>query len=212
VRSVVGFFSYFNDDPANIRNQVEIGGGALMDIGCYPIHASRFVFGPQPERVIGEIDRDPTLRIDRLTSAILDFGSGQAIFTCSTQLVPYQRIHFLDTRGRIEIEIPFNAPERPSHTHFHRRRGRPQQRKHHRRNISHERSIHAARGCFRESRDREPRSSRLARGRYQKYGGHRGGVSLRGVGPVGIAAVSLVKVDSVRTLRRQWHFHNCFQT
>jgi predicted dehydrogenase len=115
LRSVVAFFSYFNVDPANIRNQVEIGGGALMDIGCYPIHASRFVFGRQPERVIGQIDRDPRLRTDRLTSAILDFGSGQAIFTCGTQLVPYQRIHFLGTRGRIEIEIPFNAPnDRPT--------------------------------------------------------------------------------------------------
>lgn len=114
LRSIAGFFSYFNNDPANIRNQVEAGGGALMDIGCYLIHASRYAFGIEPSRVIGLIDRDPDLHIDRLTSGILDFPEGQSIFTCSTQLVPYQRIHFFGTHGRIEIEIPFNAPpDRP---------------------------------------------------------------------------------------------------
>jgi len=110
IRSIVGAFSYFNIDPSNIRNQAECGGGALMDIGCYLIHAARYAFAQEPTRVVASIDRDPQIHTDRLTSAILDFPSGQAIFTCSTQLVPYQRIHFLGTRGRIEIEIPFNAP------------------------------------------------------------------------------------------------------
>jgi len=115
LRSIAGFFSYFNNDPANIRNQVEAGGGALMDIGCYLIHASRYAFGEQPTRVVGLIDRDPMMHIDRLTSAILDFPGGQSIFTCSTQMVPYQRIQFFGTKGRIEIEIPFNAPpDRPT--------------------------------------------------------------------------------------------------
>jgi predicted dehydrogenase len=115
LRSVVGFFSYFNINPANIRNQTEAGGGALMDIGCYLIHASRYAFAAEPTRVVARIDRDPKMHTDRLTSAILDFPAGQAIFTCSTQLVPHQRVHFLGTRGRIEIEIPFNAPiDRPT--------------------------------------------------------------------------------------------------
>ncbi len=111
LRSVLGFFSYFNINPANIRNKVETGGGALMDIGCYLIHAARFGFGQQPTEVISAMDRDPQMHTDRLTSAILQFDGGrQAIFTCSTQLVPYQRIHFIGTRGRIELEIPVNAP------------------------------------------------------------------------------------------------------
>jgi predicted dehydrogenase len=115
LRSIAGFFSYFNNNPGNIRNQAEAGGGALMDIGCYLIHASRYAFGQQPTRVVALIDRDPAMRIDRLTSAILDFPGGQSIFTCSTQMVPYQRIHFFGTRGRIEFEIPFNAPpDRPT--------------------------------------------------------------------------------------------------
>jgi predicted dehydrogenase len=115
LRSVFGFFSYFNVDPANIRNQVEAGGGALMDIGCYLIQASRYAFAQEPTRVVARIECDPQLQTDRLTSAILDFPGGQSIFTCSTQLVPYQRVHFLGTRGRIELEIPFNAPkDRPT--------------------------------------------------------------------------------------------------
>jgi predicted dehydrogenase len=114
LRSIVGFFSYFNVDPANIRNIPEYGGGALMDVGCYPVTTSRFVFGEEPSRVLGLVGRDPVMKVDRLTSAILDFPSGQSTFTCSTQLVPYQRMQFLGTRGRIEIEIPFNAPnDRP---------------------------------------------------------------------------------------------------
>jgi len=115
LRSVAGFFSYFNNDPTNIRNQVECGGGALLDIGCYCIQAARYGFGQEPNRVIGLVDRDPSFKTDRLTSALLDFHDGQAIFTCSTQLVPYQRVQFFGTKGRIEIEIPFNAPkDRPT--------------------------------------------------------------------------------------------------
>lgn len=114
LRSIVGFFSYFNRDPENIRNVRDWGGGGLMDIGCYPINTSRFVFGEEPLRVIALIERDPQMSIDRLASAILDFPSGQSIFTCSTQLVPYQRMQLFGATGRIEIEIPFNAPpDRP---------------------------------------------------------------------------------------------------
>lgn len=115
LRAAAGFFSYFNADPANIRNQTAAGGGGLMDIGCYPIFTTRFVFGEEPRRVCAMMEADPALGTDRLTSAILDFPSGQAIFTCSTQLVPYQRMQFYGTKGRVEVEIPFNAPpDRPT--------------------------------------------------------------------------------------------------
>ena len=107
-------FSYFNRDPENIRNKADIGGGGLMDIGCYPITTSRFVFGEEPTRVLGLVERDPDMEIDRFTSAILDFPGGQASFICSTQMVSYQRANFFGTEGRIEVEIPFNAPpDRP---------------------------------------------------------------------------------------------------
>jgi predicted dehydrogenase len=115
VRAVNTHFSYFNVDAANIRNQMETGGGAVYDIGCYCIQGSRFAFGREPRRVVAIIDRDAQMGTDRLTSAILDFGSGHAIFTCSTQQSPFQRVQILGTRGRIELEIPFNAPgDRPT--------------------------------------------------------------------------------------------------
>ena len=114
LRAVMGFFSYNNPDPANIRNVADWGGGGLMDIGCYPITTTRFAFGEEPARVMGLIERDPEMKVDRLTSAILGFPSGQAVFTCATQLVPYQRMQFFGTKGRVEVEIPFNAPnDRP---------------------------------------------------------------------------------------------------
>jgi predicted dehydrogenase len=113
LRTVFGFFSYSNVDPKNIRNQLDLGGGALMDIGCYLVHAARYAFAQEPTCTVALIERDPTMRIDRLTSAILNFPSGQAVFTCSTQLVPYQRFEFLGTKGRIELELPVNvSPER----------------------------------------------------------------------------------------------------
>ena len=110
LRALQFFFSYDNRDPANIRNLADIGGGALYDIGCYPIATARFMFGAEPTRVVGLIERDPVMRIDRLTSAILDFPGGQASFTCATQLVPFPRVQIAGTRGRIEIEIPVNQP------------------------------------------------------------------------------------------------------
>lgn len=110
VRAITGFFSYFNLDLKNIRNRPETGGGALLDIGCYCINAARFIFAGEPRKVAGMIERDPATGIDRLTSAMLDFPGGQAVFTCSTQLVPYQRLNFFGTKGRIEVPIPFNIP------------------------------------------------------------------------------------------------------
>ena len=105
-------FSYFNADPANIRNRADIGGGALYDIGCYAVAAGRWFFEGEPERVVALVDRDPVLATDRTASGLLDFGGGrQLAFTVSTQSVRYQRIQFVGTTGRIEIEVPFNAPQ-----------------------------------------------------------------------------------------------------
>lgn len=112
VRAVQVFFSYSNEDPANIRNQPEAGGGALYDIGCYALVAGRWAFEAEPRRAIALVDRDPRFGTDRTTSALLDFGEGRHLdFTVSTQCVPFQRVQICGTRGRIELEIPFNAPQ-----------------------------------------------------------------------------------------------------
>jgi predicted dehydrogenase len=114
IRAMTGAFSYFNNDPLNIRNVPAMGGGALMDIGCYLVNTSRFIFGREPGRAMGVIDRDPVMQIDRLTSMILDYGGAHLVGTCSMQMVPFQQIQIFGTRGRIEIVIPFNAPpDRP---------------------------------------------------------------------------------------------------
>ncbi len=120
LRAVNAHFSYFNVNPGNIRNKVETGGGGVYDIGCYCIQAARYGFGREPRRVVALIDRDKQMKTDRLASAILDFGTGDsgpghAILTCSTQTIGYQRVHFIGTNGRIELEIPFNTfPDRPA--------------------------------------------------------------------------------------------------
>ncbi len=114
LRTIQSFFSYFLDDPSNVRNMADIGGGGLMDIGCYNISLSRFIFGSEPKRVSGIVEYDPQFKTDRLASGMLDFGSGTATFSCSTRLANYQRAQIFGTTGRIEIEIPFNAPpDRP---------------------------------------------------------------------------------------------------
>lgn len=115
VRAMQTFFSYFNADPDNVRNKAEIGGGRLYDIGCYAIATARFIFGAEPERVIGSLDKDPQFGTDRLCGGLLVFpGNRQLTFTCSTQLSPYQRVQICGTKGRIEVEIPFNAPMQAS--------------------------------------------------------------------------------------------------
>jgi len=111
LRAVQVFFSYYLDDPGNVRNQADIGGGGLYDIGCYAIVAGRFFFESDPLRAVALVDRDPALRVDRTTSGLVDFGGGRHLdFTVATQCVPYQRVQLCGTQGRIEIQIPFNAP------------------------------------------------------------------------------------------------------
>ena len=110
--AVQSLFTYHNVDPQNVRNMADIGGGALYDIGCYPIVVSRYIFGAEPKRAVAVVDRDPKFGTDRTTSAIVDFGSGRHLtFTVSTQATPYQRVNILGDKGRVEVQIPFNAPQ-----------------------------------------------------------------------------------------------------
>ena len=110
LRTIHSFFSYYIDDPNNIRNIADFGGGGMLDIGCYMISLARFIFGTEPKRVFGIVEYDPQFNTDRLASGILDFGRGTSTFTIGTQLSSYQRVNIFGTKGRVEIEIPFNAP------------------------------------------------------------------------------------------------------
>lgn len=122
--TIHSFFSYYNTDPNNIRNQRDKGGGGMMDIGCYNISLSRHLFDEEPTKVLGLAEIDPQTGVDRLASGILQFSKGTSTFTCSTQLVPYQRVNIFGTEGRIEIEIPFNAPpDKPTKLWLHSKTG-----------------------------------------------------------------------------------------
>jgi predicted dehydrogenase len=111
VRAIQTIFSYYLDDPRNVRNQADIGGGGLFDVGCYAVNTARFLFGAEPLRAIALMEKDPIFGTDRLTSGLLAFPEGrQLVFTCSTQLALTQKVMVLGTRARLEIPIPFNAP------------------------------------------------------------------------------------------------------
>lgn len=121
LHAVHGLFSYDNRDPADIRNQADVGGGGMLDIGCYPVTTARFVLGTEPSRVVAHLDRDPSSGVDRLGSALLDFPGVQVLFTYGTQAFPSQRMTFLGTTGRLDVEIPFNPPsDRPCRLSLHR--------------------------------------------------------------------------------------------
>ena len=115
LQAIDSWFSYFLDDPANIRNVLEYGGGALYDIGCYSVSLSRLLFDAEPDEVSAAIVRDPASGVDILTTGHMTFPGGLASFTCATLVEPDQRVHIYGTDGRIEIEIPFNIPpDRPT--------------------------------------------------------------------------------------------------
>jgi predicted dehydrogenase len=124
LKTIQSFFSYYNVDPNNIRNKKDTGGGGMMDIGCYCVSLSRFIFGQEPVKISGIVELDPVLQTDRIASGILEFSTGTATFTCSTQLTPHQCVNILGTEGRIEIEIPFNAPaDKPTRLWLHTKDG-----------------------------------------------------------------------------------------
>ena len=110
VIAVDSWFSYFNDDPENIRNILDYGGGALMDIGCYSIHLSRMLFQSEPTSVKASVQRDPDTGVDIYTAGVLEFGGKVATFACSTRAEPDQRVDIYGTQGRVSIDIPFNIP------------------------------------------------------------------------------------------------------
>lgn len=128
--TIQSFFSYFNNDPGNIRNNPDAGGGALMDIGCYPVSLSRFLFDGEPIRTLGFMDTDPKFGTDRLFSGTMDFSGKVSTFTCSTQIADYQRVNIFGTIGRIEILIPFNAPPNTPTQIILQRDNHPEERLH----------------------------------------------------------------------------------
>ena len=100
-------FTFFNRDNNNVRNQTGIGGGGVMDIGCYCISAARTLFGREPKRVSALLDIDPEFGIDRHASAVLDFSPGMSTFYCSMQSASTQHVKVMGSKASLVIENPF---------------------------------------------------------------------------------------------------------
>ncbi len=114
LRSFVGTFGY-SIARDNIRFDAEMGGGVLLDTGFYPVTMSRFCFEAEPTGVLGRSEVDAATGVDLLTSAVLQFPSGQATFSCGMDLGPMQRALLLGTKGHLELPIAWNPPgDRPS--------------------------------------------------------------------------------------------------
>lgn len=114
INAVEADFTYFNRDEANVRNQPGIGGGGLLDIGCYCISAARFIFGREPIRVSGLLDMDPDFGVDRHASGLLDFSPGMATFYCSTQSDGSQWVKISGSKASLIIQNPFYRRDVPS--------------------------------------------------------------------------------------------------
>lgn len=115
LRTIQSSFSFYVDDANSIVNNKEFGGGSLMDVGCYSISISRFLFGNEPKSVLAAIEYDSEFQIDKLTSGILEFEEGSSSFFCATQLAENQQVQIFGTEGIIKFELPFNPPkDRPA--------------------------------------------------------------------------------------------------
>lgn len=114
ITAVHANFTYFNRDPDNVRNKPEIGGGGLLDIGCYCVSAARLAFGREPTRVMSLIDMDPQFNVDRHAGGILDFAPGTATFYCSMQSNPTQSVQIIGAKASLLVENPFYRRDVPS--------------------------------------------------------------------------------------------------
>lgn len=108
IKAIHTLFTYYNDDSDNYRNSVEMGGGGLMDVGCYSISVARLIYEREPKSAVGISEYDPDFKVDRLTSGLLDFETGTSVFTCSTQCYKDQYVKIYGTQGKIELDWPFN--------------------------------------------------------------------------------------------------------
>ena len=115
LRTIQSSFSFFEDNPDSIVNRREYGGGSLMDIGCYPISLSRFLFNAEPVKVHAHIEVHPEFKTDTMATVILEFEQGTSSFFSSTLMPDHQQVDIFGAEGRIEFEIPFNPiPDKPS--------------------------------------------------------------------------------------------------
>ncbi|HEY8775707.1 MAG TPA: Gfo/Idh/MocA family oxidoreductase [Gaiellaceae bacterium] len=100
---------WFARDPGFRLFAPELGGGALLDLGVYPVSFASMVLGT-PDRIVSLIDPAFT-GVDGQTSMLFGYASGaQAILTCTSSAKSPTRGAIVGTEARIEIEGDFYAP------------------------------------------------------------------------------------------------------
>lgn len=104
---VEGNFTYDNRDAANIRNRAETGGGALPDIGVYPIGATRLATGREPTAVRARIDWEDG--VDATSQVDAAFPGFTMSVLVSMRMAKRQEMTFHGTGGRLRLTAPFNA-------------------------------------------------------------------------------------------------------
>ena len=177
-RSITGYFSFFMDDPANIRQVKAWGGGGILDIGCYLVNTARMIFEAEPRRVCALIEGSSDTSVDWMASIMMDFGGRHAVGTCSTRLAHAQCITIAGTAGRVEVEIPFNAPpDRPCRIFVEDSPPGRRARSSHDR-VRDLRSIHDSGRSLLGSGDEGNSCAVSARGLGQEHAGHRRAVPL----------------------------------
>jgi D-xylose 1-dehydrogenase (NADP+, D-xylono-1,5-lactone-forming) len=108
LKTIETAFTFKLEDLTNIRYQPEMGGGALLDVGCYCISISRLMAGREPVAVQARAHWASTGVDDQLTG-ILDFGDGLlAHFDCGINQVGRQRCLLAGTKGNLELPMTFN--------------------------------------------------------------------------------------------------------
>jgi len=121
LKTIQSSFSFYDDDPNSIVNKKEYGGGSLMDIGCYPISLSRFIFDSEPEKVLGNIEYYPEFKVDSIATVILKFKEGTSSFFSSIHLQEKQQVQIFGTKGEIEFVLPFTpVANKPSKIFLHK--------------------------------------------------------------------------------------------
>ncbi|MFM0420486.1 Gfo/Idh/MocA family protein [Paraburkholderia aromaticivorans] len=105
---IEGSFTYFNDDPNALKNNLALGGGGVRDIGVYPVVTARLATGLEPERVHAEVLLDPRFGTDRFARCTAEFPKFSMAFYCGTQLSRRQHMIFHGTKGWLSVDAPFN--------------------------------------------------------------------------------------------------------
>ena len=107
VQVIRSAFCYTMNRPNDIRAKKEMGGGALMDVGCYCVNMARLIAGTEPQRVQATMIQRPSDDVDDAFAGILYFPNDVlGIFDCSFRTDYTEWLQIQGTAGRLDIPRP----------------------------------------------------------------------------------------------------------